>query len=131
MVERRKKIVLAKLGLDGHDNGIRIIAKWLMDEGYEVIYAGLYNKPERVIDIAVEESADAIGMSFQGGGHLYYAKRIIDLMKKRNIEGIKVIVGGVIPPFDVEELKRTGVHEVFTPGARKQVILERIASLLS
>jgi len=131
VLENRKKIILAKVGLDGHDNGIRIISKWLMDEGYDIVYAGLYNTPKKVIEMAIEEGVDGIGLSFLGGEHLFYAKTFVSLLKKCNLENIKLIIGGVIPPLDVETMKNIGVHEVFTPGTRKQEILERIKALFS
>jgi methylmalonyl-CoA mutase C-terminal domain/subunit len=126
----RKKVILAKVGLDGHDNGIRIVSKWLMDGGYEVVYAGLYNTPERVIQMAIEENADAIGVSFLGGEHIYYARKFMDLLGEKEMTDVKLVIGGVIPPIDVEELNRIGVHAVFTPGTRKDVLLQRITGIL-
>jgi methylmalonyl-CoA mutase C-terminal domain/subunit len=126
----RKKVILAKVGLDGHDNGIRIVSKWLMDGGYEVVYAGLYNTPERVIQMAIEENADAIGVSFLGGEHIYYARKFMDLLGEKEMTDVKLMIGGVIPPIDVEELNRIGVHAVFTPGTRKDVLLQRITGIL-
>ena len=108
MTMTRKKIVLAKVGLDGHDNGIRIVSKWLMDGGYEVVYTGLYNTPERVLQIALEEDADAIGVSFLGGEHLIYARKFVSLLQEKEMLHVKLMIGGVIPPMDVEELGKTG-----------------------
>ena len=127
----KKRILLGKLGLDAHDNGIVIVAKWLSDAGYEVVYLGFYNFPEQLIEIALQEDVDAIGVSFLGGEHLYYTRKLIDLMKEKDINDIKLIMGGVIPPDDVEELKRLGVAEVFTPGTLRETIIEAINDLLN
>jgi methylmalonyl-CoA mutase C-terminal domain/subunit len=125
-----KRILLGKLGLDAHDNGIVIVSKWLSDAGFEVVYLGFYNFPEQLVGVALQEDVDAIGVSFLGGEHLYYTRKLIDLMKEKNINDVKLIVGGVIPPDDVEELKRIGVAEVFTPGTMRETITERIKGLL-
>jgi len=128
---KKRKIILAKVGLDGHDNGIRIVSKWLMDGGYEVVYAGLYNTPERVIQMAIEEDADAIGVSFLGGEHLFYARKFMMLLNRKNAPDVRLMIGGVIPPADVEELKRIGVDAVFTPGTRRDAVLARVGSIIS
>ena len=126
----KKRILLGKLGLDAHDNGIVIVSKWLSDAGFEVVYLGFYNFPEQLIRVALQEDVDAIGISFLGGEHLYYTRKLIDLMKEKNINDIKLIMGGVIPPDDVKELKRIGVAEVFTPGTLRATITETIKKLL-
>lgn len=126
----KKRLIVGKLGLDAHDNGLRIIAKWLMDSGYEVIYAGLYNTPDRMIGMAAEEDVDAIGISFLGGEHIYYAKELVNKLNEKDMGHVKIIMGGVIPPEDVIDLKDLGAHAVFTPGTTKQKIIETIASLL-
>ncbi len=131
MTSKRKRIITCKMGLDSHDNGLRIISKWLMDSGYEVIYSGLYNTPERIVKTAIEEGADAIGMSFLCGGHLFYADKLSKELRQKNVEHIKVIMGGVIPPDDVMKLKSLGVDAIFTPGTPKEKILEVIQSLLA
>ena len=130
MTAKRKKIILAKVGLDGHDNGIRIVSKWLMDGGYEVVYAGLYNTPERVIQMALEENADAIGVSFLGGEHVFYARKFMRLLNEKELTELKLMIGGVIPPVDVDELKRLGVHAIFTPGTRRDMVLDRINAII-
>jgi methylmalonyl-CoA mutase C-terminal domain/subunit len=130
MTAIRKKIILAKVGLDGHDNGIHIVAKWLTDGGYEVVYAGLYNTAEGIVQMALEEDANAIGVSFLGGEHAFYARKFIDLLNAKNMSAVKLVMGGVIPPMDVEELNKIGVHGVFTPGTRKDVLLQRLAAIL-
>ena len=126
----KKRILLGKLGLDAHDNGIVIVSKWLSDAGFEVVYLGFYNFPEQLIGVALQEDVDAIGVSFLGGEHLYYTRKLIDLMTEKNINDIKLIIGGVIPPDDVMELKRIGVAEVFTPGTLRETITETIKELL-
>jgi methylmalonyl-CoA mutase C-terminal domain/subunit len=126
----KKRVILAKVGLDSHDNGLRIIARWLMDEGYEVIYAGVYNSPEGVVKTAIQENVHAIGVSFLGGGHLFYADKILRLMKENGVTDVAFFTGGVIPPRDVEKMKEMGVSAVFTPGAKREVILQTIDDVL-
>ena len=126
----KKRILLGKMGLDAHDNGIVIVAKWLSDAGFEVVYAGLYNSPESLLQTAIQEGVDAIGCSFLGGEHLYYTRRLINLMNERHIDHMKVILGGVIPSEDVEELKRLGIACIFTPGTMRDTIIETISSVL-
>ena len=129
-MSKRKRLIICKLGLDAHDNGLRIVAKWLMDNGYEVIYAGLYNTPDRIVQMAVEEDADAIGISFLGGEHLFYADRLIRLLKEQDMGRVRTLIGGVISPQDVDSLKKIGVDAVFTPGTMRDEILNRIDHLL-
>ena len=131
MVVQRKRIIVGKIGLDSHDNGLRIISKWLMDGGYEVIYAGLYNNTQRIVQMAIEENPDAIGISFLGGEHLFYTKQLIEELQKKEMSHVKVVVGGVIPPDDVKELKTIGADAVFTPGTPKQKILDDIEALFA
>jgi len=125
----KKRILLGKMGLDAHDNGIVIIAKWLSDAGFEVVYAGLYNSPESLVRTAIQEGVDAIGCSFLGGEHLYYTRRLIDLMNERHIDNMKLILGGVIPPEDVEELKGLGIACIFTPGTMRDTIIDALNNL--
>jgi methylmalonyl-CoA mutase C-terminal domain/subunit len=125
----KKRILLGKMGLDAHDNGIVIVAKWLLDAGFEVIYAGLYNSAESLIQTAIQEGVDAIGCSFLGGEHLFYARRLADLMSERQVDKIRLILGGVIPPEDVDELERLGVAHVFTPGTLRDEIIEALNNL--
>jgi len=129
MASKKTRIIIGKLGLDSHDNGLRIISRWLMDSGYEVVYAGLYNTTKRIVQMALQEDADAIGISFLGGEHLYYAEDLLKELKKRDMGDKKVVIGGVMPPDDVDRLKSLGVDAVFTPGTRKDIILENIHSL--
>jgi methylmalonyl-CoA mutase C-terminal domain/subunit len=125
----KKRILLGKMGLDAHDNGIVIVAKWLSDAGFEVVYAGLYNFPESLVQTAIQEGVDAIGCSFLGGEHLFYIRQLTDLMKEKHIDKIKLILGGVVPPEDIDELKRLGVACVFTPGTLRDTIIEAVNNL--
>ena len=125
----KKRILLGKMGLDAHDNGIVIIAKWLLDAGFEVVYAGLYNSPESLVQTAIQEGVDAIGCSFLGGEHLYYTRRLIDLMNEKHIDNMKLILGGVIPPDDIKELKGLGIACIFTPGTMRDTIIEALNNL--
>jgi methylmalonyl-CoA mutase C-terminal domain/subunit len=129
-MSKGKRIIVGKMGLDSHDNGIRIVAKWLMDTGYEVIYAGLYNTAERMVQMAIEEDADAIGVSFLGGEHIFYADELIRLLKEQDMAHVRTLLGGVISPEDVDSLREIGVDAVFTPGTMRDEILERIGHLL-
>ncbi len=126
----KTRLLLGKMGLDAHDNGIMIVAKWLSDAGFEVVYAGIYNTPESLLQSALQESVDAIGCSFLGGEHLFYIRKLTDLLKARQMNRIKLIVGGVIPPEDIDELKRLGVGCVFTPGTLRNTIIERLKDYL-
>jgi methylmalonyl-CoA mutase, C-terminal domain len=127
----KKRILLGKMGLDAHDNGIVIVAKWLSDAGFEVVYAGLYNSPETLVQTAIQEGVDAIGCSFLGGEHLFYTRKLTDLMDEKQVRKVKIILGGVIPPDDIEDLKRLGVACVFTPGTMRDTIIEGLNKLFS
>ncbi len=109
--------MIAKPGLDGHDRGAKIIARALRDAGMEVIYTGLHQTPEQIVETAIQEDADAVGISILSGAHMTLVPRIVDLLRARGAEDVLVVVGGTIPADDVEELKRGGVAEIFTPGA--------------
>lgn len=128
-MKTKKRILIGKVGLDGHDNGIRIISRWLADAGFEVIYLGLYNTPEGIVKAVLQENADLIGCSFLGGGHLYYCQKLLDLLRRNGLGDRKLIVGGVIPPDEVEILKKMGVSAVFTPGTLRETILREIEML--
>lgn len=125
-MSRKRRIIMAKMGLDSHDNALRIVSKWLADGGYEVIYAGVYNSAERILRMTIEESADALGLSFLGGEHLHYVQKVIGLLREKGLEGVKIFVGGIIPPDDVVTLKEMGVDAIFTPGAKRAEILSTI-----
>lgn len=119
----RKKVLISKLGLDGHDRGAKVIARALRDAGFEVVYLGVHKTPEDVVEAAIEEDVTAIGISILSGSHLELVNDLIKLLKERGVS-VPVIVGGVIPPEDVEELKRLGVFEVLTPGTPLKKVSE-------
>jgi methylmalonyl-CoA mutase C-terminal domain/subunit len=129
MSARRKiRVVIAKPGLDGHDRGAKIIARALRDAGMEVIYTGLHQTPEQIVETAIQEDADAVGISILSGAHMTLIPRILEGLKENGVEDVLVVVGGTIPKPDVEELKRQGVAEVFTPGAPVSEIVDFLKS---
>ena len=121
---RKIRVVIAKPGLDGHDRGAKIIARALRDAGMEVIYTGLHQTPEQIVETAIQEDADAVGISILSGAHMTLVPRILEGLKDNGVEDVVVVVGGTIPKPDVEELKQQGVAEVFTPGAPVSEIVE-------
>jgi methylmalonyl-CoA mutase C-terminal domain/subunit len=123
------RVIMAKFGLDGHSNGIRIVSKWLQDAGFAVIYMGLYNTAEGIIKAALEEDVSIIGCSFLEGSHLFYVKRLAELAEKHKMDNIKLVVGGIIPPDDVMELKELGVKEIYTPGTPREVVIDGVKAL--
>ena len=118
------RVVIAKPGLDGHDRGAKIIARALRDAGMEVIYTGLHQTPEQIVETAIQEDADAVGISILSGAHMTLVPRILELLRAQGAEDLLVLVGGTIPGDDVIELKRQGVAEVFTPGAPTSQIVD-------
>ncbi|MEE4541766.1 cobalamin B12-binding domain-containing protein [Streptomyces sp. V4-01] len=110
------RVVVAKPGLDGHDRGAKVIARALRDAGMEVIYTGLHQTPEQVVDTAIQEDADAIGLSILSGAHMTLFAKVVELLKERDAEDIKVFGGGIIPQADIPPLKQLGVAAIFTPG---------------
>jgi methylmalonyl-CoA mutase C-terminal domain/subunit len=129
-VERRLRVVIAKPGLDGHDRGAKVIARALRDAGMEVIYTGLHQTPEQIVETAIQEDADAVGISILSGAHMTLVPRIVALLAERGAGEVVVIVGGTIPAGDVVELKRRGVAEVFTPGASTGDIVAFLRAVL-
>ena len=123
-VARKIRVVIAKPGLDGHDRGAKIIARALRDAGMEVIYTGLHQTPEQIVETAIQEDADAVGISILSGAHMTLVPRILDGLKENGAEDVLVVVGGTIPREDSEELKQRGVAEVFTPGAPTSEIVD-------
>ena len=123
MAERRVRVVVAKPGLDGHDRGAKIVARALRDAGFEVIYTGLHQTPEQIVATAVQEDADAIGLSVLSGAHNYLFQRVIELLREKGADDVVVFGGGIIPPEDVAALKALGVKELFTPGTSTQDIV--------
>jgi len=123
---RKIRVVVAKPGLDGHDRGAKIIARALRDAGMEVIYTGLHQTPEQIVETALQEDADAVGLSILSGAHMTLVPRIVKLLREQDAGDILVVVGGTIPNQDIPELKELGVAEVFTPGAPTQAIIDFI-----
>ena len=121
---RKIRVVIAKPGLDGHDRGAKIIARALRDAGMEVIYTGLHQTPEQIVETAIQEDADAVGISILSGAHMTLVPRILDGLRANGAEDVLVVVGGTIPQEDAEELKRLGVADVFTPGAPTTAIVD-------
>jgi methylmalonyl-CoA mutase, C-terminal domain len=121
------RIVVAKPGLDGHDRGAKIIARALRDAGMEVIYTGLHQTPEQIVETAIQEDADAVGLSILSGAHMTLVPRVVELLREQGAADILVTVGGTIPTDDITELKELGVAEVFTPGTPTQGIVDFLA----
>jgi methylmalonyl-CoA mutase C-terminal domain/subunit len=111
------RVVVAKPGLDGHDRGAKVVARALRDAGVEVVYTGLHQTPEQIVETAIQEDADAIGMSVLSGAHMTLFARVIDLLRERDASDIVVFGGGIVPEADMPELTEMGVAKVFTPGA--------------
>ena len=123
---RKIRVVVAKPGLDGHDRGAKIIALALSDAGMEVIYTGLHQTPEQIVETVLQEDADAVGLSILSGAHMTLVPKVIELLKEQEAEDVVVTVGGTIPAQDIDELKQLGVAEVITPGAPTQAIIDFI-----
>jgi methylmalonyl-CoA mutase, C-terminal domain len=120
------RVVIAKPGLDGHDRGAKIIARALRDAGMEVIYTGLHQTPEQIVETAIQEDADAVGISILSGAHMTLVPRILEGLRENGAEDVLVILGGTIPRADADALKSQGVAEVFTPGAPTSAIVDFI-----
>ncbi|MEU1684391.1 cobalamin B12-binding domain-containing protein [Micromonospora sp. NPDC005707] len=120
----RIRVVVAKPGLDGHDRGAKVVARALRDAGMEVIYTGLHQTPEQIVETAIQEDADAVGLSVLSGAHMTLFKRVLELLAERDATDIVVFGGGIIPDADLPELQRLGVAKIFTPGATTQSIVE-------
>ena len=125
-MERTIRVVVAKVGLDGHDRGAKIIARALRDAGMEVIYTGLHQTPEQIVETVLQEDADAVGLSILSGAHMTLVPRIASLLKDEGAEDVVLVVGGTIPNDDIDDLKKLGVSEVFTPGAPVQEIIDYV-----
>ena len=121
---RKIRVVVAKPGLDGHDRGAKIIARALRDAGMEVIYTGLHQTPEQIVETVIQEDADAVGLSILSGAHMTLVPRVLERLRDEGAEEVIVVVGGTIPNDDIPELKKLGVAEVFTPGASVQGIID-------
>jgi methylmalonyl-CoA mutase, C-terminal domain len=117
------RIVVAKPGLDGHDRGAKVVARALRDAGMEVVYTGLHQTPEQIVETAIQEDADAVGLSVLSGAHLTLFARVLELLRERGAGDVVVFGGGIIPEADITELERIGVSKVFTPGAAMRDIV--------
>jgi len=124
--ERAIRILVGKVGLDGHDRGVKIISRALRDAGYEVIYTGLHNTPQVVVEMAVQEDVDAIGISILSGAHNYIFPEIMKLLKEKGIDDVAVFGGGIVPKNDIECLKQKGVKAIFEPGVSMDEIVRWI-----
>ena len=124
--EKKIRVVVAKPGLDGHDRGAKIIARALRDAGMEVIYTGLHQTPEQIVETVIQEDADAVGLSILSGAHMTLVPKVVELLEQEGAGDVIVTVGGTIPDDDVQELKQLGVAEVFTPGAPTQQAVDFI-----
>ncbi|MDT0347267.1 cobalamin B12-binding domain-containing protein [Streptomyces litchfieldiae] len=125
------RVVIAKPGLDGHDRGAKVIARALRDAGMEVIYTGLHQTPEQIVDTAIQEDADAIGLSILSGAHNTLFARVLELLRERDAADITVFGGGIIPEADIPPLKEAGVAGIFTPGAPMGEVVEWVRGTLS
>jgi methylmalonyl-CoA mutase C-terminal domain/subunit len=124
------RVVIAKPGLDGHDRGAKVVARALRDAGVEVIYTGLHQTPEQIVAAALQEDADAIGLSVLSGAHMTQFARVLELLKERDATDIVVFGGGIIPDEDIAELRRMGVARIFTPGAATTEIVDWVRATL-
>jgi len=129
-MKRPYRVVVAKPGLDGHDRGAKVIARALRDAGFEVIYTGLHQTPEQVVRAAVDEDADAVGLSLLSGAHLTLVPRVIEGLREQGMEDVVVVVGGIIPEADIPKLQEAGVAAVFTPGSPLPDIASWLADAL-
>jgi methylmalonyl-CoA mutase, C-terminal domain len=123
-MQARIRVVVAKPGLDGHDRGAKVVARALRDAGMEVVYTGLHQTPEQIVETAVQEDADAIGLSVLSGAHMTLFRRVLELLAERDASDIVVFGGGIIPAEDIAELEKLGVARIFTPGATTASIIE-------
>jgi methylmalonyl-CoA mutase C-terminal domain/subunit len=122
-MERKVRLLIAKPGLDGHDRGAKVVSRALRDAGFEVIYTGCHQTPEQIVNAAIQEDVDGLGMSILSGAHRYLFLRVIELLKEKNADDIKVFGGGIIPNEDIPDLKSQGVRAIFTPGASTEDII--------
>ena len=123
-MDERIRVVIGKPGLDGHDRGAKVVARALRDAGMEVVYTGLHQTPEQIVDTVVQEDADAVGLSVLSGAHMTLFARLSELLRERGIDDVVVFGGGIIPDEDIPELQRLGVAHIFTPGATTTEIVD-------
>lgn len=128
MSDRKIRVLIAKPGLDGHDRGAKVVARALRDAGMEVIYTGLRQTPEQIVQAALQEDVDAVGLSILSGAHMHLFERVIELLKKAGVDDLPVFGGGIIPDQDIPKLKKLGVAEIFQPGTTTSQIIEFLES---
>lgn len=126
----KHRIVIAKPGLDGHDRGAKVVARALRDAGYEVIYTGLHQTPEQIVETAIQEDADAVGLSIHSGAHMTLFPRVVELLRERGAGDVVVFAGGIIPREDIPVLKDRGIEEIFTPGTPTSAIADWLGTRL-
>ncbi len=131
MSDQKIRVLIAKPGLDGHDRGAKVIARALRDAGMEVIYTGLRQTPEMIVEAALQEDVDVIGLSILSGAHMAIAPRILELMHQNDLDDVKVVIGGIIPDEDIPALQEMGVSGVFGPGANTDVIIQHIREMIA
>lgn len=123
------KIILAKIGLDGHDRGVMMVSQWLRDAGFEVIYLGGHQTPEKVVNAIIQEDAKILGLSFSGGDHLFHTKKMLEKMKEKGLDNIPLLVGGVFPNQDISTLRQMGASEVFVAGSSLHNVVKYLEEL--
>ena len=131
MADAKHRIVVAKPGLDGHDRGAKVVARALRDAGFEVIYTGLHQTPEQIAETAIQEDADAVGLSCHSGAHMTLFPKVVTLLRERGAADVLVFGGGIIPADDVPKLEEAGIEKIFTPGASTQDIAAWLRARLS
>jgi methylmalonyl-CoA mutase C-terminal domain/subunit len=130
-MQARIRVVVAKPGLDGHDRGAKVVARALRDAGMEVVYTGLHQTPEQIVETAIQEDADVIGLSVLSGAHMTLFRRLIELLAERDASDIVVFGGGIIPADDIAELESLGVAKIFTPGATTASIIQWVRAIVA
>jgi methylmalonyl-CoA mutase, C-terminal domain len=128
MADKKIKIIVAKPGLDGHDRGAKLLSRIFAEAGMEVVYTGLRQTPEMIVEAALQEDADVVGLSSLSGVHNYFFPKVVDLLKAKKLANVLVVGGGIIPLEDIPELKKAGIAEIFGPGTSTQVIVDFIRS---
>ena len=127
---KKVRILMAKPGLDGHDRGVKVVSRALRDAGFEIIYTGLHQTPEMIVNAAIQEDVDVIGLSIMSGAHNYLMPKVIELLEAKGASDIKVFGGGIIPDEDISFLKEKGVVDIFTPGTSLNYITERVSEMV-
>lgn len=130
-MERKIKVLIAKIGLDGHDRGTKVVARALRDAGMEVVYTGLHQTPEMIVNAAIQEDVDIVGLSIHSGAHMTLFPKVVSLLKEQGADRIQLIAGGIIPDEDIQELLKTGFKHIFTPGTSTQDIINAIHKITS